>query len=435
MSARPARGAARRSPVRATSRGRQRRVDAERRGGGRGAAHAATTRKRFASPAAAWPARPRTGSELVAARAEIALGRYRGRAPAARAAAAASPDDLPVRDALMRLYEEVGDRAALAPLIDASYADWNGGQRQSNAGRRPAGHRDRRPPRRQLEGRQRGAARRRPRRPARRAPTSTGDCCCWRSTTRRRRRRPSGQVLKVDPEDPDAHVGLAARGRRRRYDAASARVEIARALAVNPRHAGALALRAELALDGEDFEAARADVAVIRRLNPRRPGRGARRRGRGAAARRRRRLRAHARRRLASHAHDGELFAFVAEALERQRRYDEARAVAAEGVAADPRTPVPLGARDDVAAARRRGGGRRDLAPRLEDRSVRRAHVQPAQPLREGHPRATTRRCRRRTCASASRRRGPPSRPSWRRISRRHTRATSPATASSRRGR
>ena len=28
----------------------------------------------------------------------------------------------------MRLYDAVGDRAALAPLVDASYVDWNGGQ-------------------------------------------------------------------------------------------------------------------------------------------------------------------------------------------------------------------------------------------------------------------------------------------------------------------
>ena len=28
----------------------------------------------------------------------------------------------------MRLFDAVGDRAALAPLIDASYDDWNGGK-------------------------------------------------------------------------------------------------------------------------------------------------------------------------------------------------------------------------------------------------------------------------------------------------------------------
>ncbi|HSS38367.1 MAG TPA: hypothetical protein VLT58_06325 [Polyangia bacterium] len=65
---------------------------------------------------------------LVAARAEMALGRIAEARRRLEAAAAARPDDLPVRDALMRLYEEVGDRAALAPLIDASYADWNGGR-------------------------------------------------------------------------------------------------------------------------------------------------------------------------------------------------------------------------------------------------------------------------------------------------------------------
>ena len=57
---------------------------------------------------------------LAAARAETALGLYPDARKRLEAAAAARPDDLPVRDALMRLYEATGDRAALGPLIDAS---------------------------------------------------------------------------------------------------------------------------------------------------------------------------------------------------------------------------------------------------------------------------------------------------------------------------
>ena len=89
------------------------------------------------------------------------------------------------------------------------------------------------------------------------------------------------------------------------------------------------------------------------------------------------------------HPGDGDFFAFVAEALIRHRRYDEARATAEEGVRADPRharcqatlgtTLLRLG--DET-------GRPRGAAARLEERSLRRAHVQPAQPVREGDPRA-----------------------------------------------
>ena len=40
---------------------------------------------------------------------------------------------------------------------------------------------------------------------------------------------------------------------------------------------------------------------------------------------------------MQDHPGDGDFFAFVAEALIRHRRYDEARATAEEGVRADPR--------------------------------------------------------------------------------------------------
>ena len=92
-------------------------------------------------------------------------------------------------------------------------------------------------------------------------------------------------VLKVDADNPDAHVGLARVAIVDRYDGATAREEIARALAVNPAHAGALALRAQLAIDAEDWRAAEEDVAAIRRTNPRDPRRGPRGRGGRAAAR------------------------------------------------------------------------------------------------------------------------------------------------------
>jgi Tfp pilus assembly protein PilF len=69
-----------------------------------------------------------TRAVVVAARAEEALGLYPEARRRLEEAAAAAPDDLPLRDALMRLYAGLGDRAALAPLVDRSYADWSGGR-------------------------------------------------------------------------------------------------------------------------------------------------------------------------------------------------------------------------------------------------------------------------------------------------------------------
>ncbi len=65
---------------------------------------------------------------VMAARAEMALGRYEEARARLERAASAHPDDLPLRDTLMRLYETVGDTAAAAPLVEASYGDWNAGK-------------------------------------------------------------------------------------------------------------------------------------------------------------------------------------------------------------------------------------------------------------------------------------------------------------------
>ncbi len=273
---------------------------------------------------------------LVAARAEMALGRIAEARRRLEAAAADRPDDLPVRDALMRLYEELGDRAALAPLIDASYADWNGGHVDrtrpadllaiATAARLDDNWKD-------ANQVLRDAARADPRDPA---PNLDWGLLLLAKHNATDAESSFRQVLKVDADNPEAHVGLARAAVDDRYDAITARAEIAAALAINPVHAGALALRAELGLDGEDFAAARADVAAIRRLNPH--DRGAFRVEAAAA-----RLlddaagtRARATKISDVHPHDGQFFAFVADALARQRRYEEARAVAADGVAADP---------------------------------------------------------------------------------------------------
>ena len=273
---------------------------------------------------------------VMAARAEMALGRYEEARGRLERAASAHPDDLPLRDTLMRLYETVGNTAAAAPLVEASYGDWNAGKvdrthpadllaiatavrldgnwKDANDVLRDAVRADRRATAANLDW---GLVLL--------AKHNAADAeACFRD------------VLKVDAAEPDAHVGLGRVALEAGYDAAAARDGIARALAVNPAHAGALALRAELALDAEDWPAARADIAAIRRTNPHDPGAA---RVEAAAALLLDDPAAYARARalaLEVNPHDGAFFAFVAEALTRHRRYDDAREVASAGVAANP---------------------------------------------------------------------------------------------------
>jgi tetratricopeptide (TPR) repeat protein len=277
-----------------------------------------------------------TATLLVCVKAELALGHTADARRRLEAAADTRPDDLPVRDALMRLYDSVGDRAALAPLIDASYADWNGGKVTrtrpadlitiATAVRLDGNWKD-------ANDVLRDAVRANPR--------ATAANLDWGEVLLEKHNAADAEaafkdVLKVDPDNPDAHVGMARVAVADRYDGAAALEEVKRALAMNPAHAGALALRAALALDAENWAAAAADVAAIHRINPHDVGAA---RVTAAAALLLGDRAGYERARdtdLAIRPNDGGFFAFVAETLTHHRRYDEARDVAREGVAADP---------------------------------------------------------------------------------------------------
>ena len=276
------------------------------------------------------------GALLACARAEMALGLYPEARRRLEDAAAARPDDLPVRDLLMRLLDATGDRAALAPLVDASYADWN----QGRVSRARAADLLAIATAVRLDGNWKDAND--VLRDAVRAdPRGVAANLDWGVVLLEKHNAADAEaafndVLKIEPDNPDARWGLARVAVVDRYDAARARDEIARALAMNPAHAGALALRAELALDAEDGAAAQADVALLRKTNPRDTGAS---RVVAAAAILSDDRDGYARAReqnLGVRAGDGGFFAFVAEALSRQRRYDQARDVAREGVAAAP---------------------------------------------------------------------------------------------------
>lgn len=285
-----------------------------------------------------------TEALIVAAQAEAAVGLYQEARRRLETAAADRPDDLPLRDALMRLLETIGDRDALAPLIDASYADWNAGRvaRSRAADLRAIATATR------LD-RNWKDANDVLREAVRADRKATGANLDWGAILLEKHNAADAEaafkdVLALDPDNPDGHFGLARVAVVDRYDAATARDEIRRVLATNPLHAGALALRAELALDAEDWAAARADVATLRKTNPRDPG--ATRIAATAAILLDDRA-GYARERdqhLRQRAGDGGFFAFVAEALSRHRRYDEAREVAGEGVAADGQNAAALSA-------------------------------------------------------------------------------------------
>jgi tetratricopeptide (TPR) repeat protein len=273
---------------------------------------------------------------VLCASAERALGLYDQARRRLESAAQAHPDDLPVRDALLRLLDATGDRQALAPLISASYDDWSSGRVDRT-----------RPPELiaiatavRLDDNWKDASDvlREAVRADRRDVAANLD---WGAVLLEKHNAADAEasfkeVLAIDPDNPDAHLGLGKVALEERYDTAAARAELARVLAVNPAHAAALALRAELALDAEDFAAARADVAAIRQANPRDPGAA---RIEAAAALLLEDRAGFTRARqidLGVRPRDGRFFAFVAEALSRQRRYEDARDVAADGVAADP---------------------------------------------------------------------------------------------------
>ena len=325
---------------------------------------------------------------LQCVKAELALGRTADARKRLEVAADARPDDLPIRDALMRLYAAAGDRAALAPLVDASYSDWNGGNVARNRAGRPASPS---PPPFGWTATGRTpttscATRSAPTR-APPPPTSTGATYCSRSTTPTTPRPRSRTCSRWTRKTPTRTSVSPAPPSSDRYDGATALEHLKRALAINPAHAVGLALRASLALDAENWPAAAADVAAIRRTNPHdagaariaaaaallvddRAGYERERAAQPGSAAARRRLLCVRRRDLDA-----------PPSLRRRARY---RARRGRGRSRGRRLPRRAG--DDPAPPGRRGGGARHATPGLEAGPLRRPHLQPAQPVREDDP-------------------------------------------------
>jgi cellulose synthase operon protein C len=272
----------------------------------------------------------------IAAQSEMALGRYSEARKRLENAVERKPGDLTLRRLLCDLLALLGDREALKPLVDLTYDDWSAGRVDRKKAddllavaaviRLDDNWQD-------ANDTLRAAVQTEPRNPR---PNVFWGHVFLEKHAVLEAEASFRAGLAVDPDNPDAHVGMATVELQKHYDVAAAERELDAALRVNRRHAGALAVRAEMALDGEDLETAASLIADIRRTNPRDPGA-----ARLAAVRARllddetgyRRERdSHA----ALHPGDGDFFATVAEILVRHRRNDDARAIAEEGAAVDP---------------------------------------------------------------------------------------------------
>jgi predicted Zn-dependent protease len=75
-------------------------------------------------------------------------------------------------------------------------------------------------------------------------------------------------IFKVNPNDPDAHAAMAATIVETSYDLEAVRHHIDAALAVNPKNARALRVRASLAIDNDDWPAATKPLEDVLAVNP-----------------------------------------------------------------------------------------------------------------------------------------------------------------------
>ena len=361
--------------------------------GPRGAAQAVSYEARSGSAAAGRPRARRRAARCSGARAESRSGSTPRRAGGSRAPRPPRPTTCRCATRSCASTSSTGDRAALAPLHRSQLRRLERRPRRSDAGRRP--HRGRDGGRastsnwKDANDTLRDAVRAEPRGTS--ARTSTGAGCSSRSTPPPTPRQSFRDVLELDPTSPTptwpgarrARGALRRRRRRARAGARAGRQPAPRGRARDARRDGARRAR------------------TSRRARGRRGGDPAHqpaRRRRGRASRRRRRCcstiapatrasatrtsrRPPARRRVLRVRRRG---ARSASAATTRRAPSPRRASRAD--AGDARCLSTLGTTllrlgDETRRPR-------DAAPRLEARSLRRPHVQPAQPVREGHPRA-----------------------------------------------
>jgi tetratricopeptide (TPR) repeat protein len=272
---------------------------------------------------------------VLAARAERDLGLYAEARKRLELQAISSPDDLGLRAELVKTLDSLGDRGAVKDLVNRSYDDWERGRVDRKSAtelvamavivRRDNNWED-------ANSAFRGAVRAEPKRLE--ANLEWGELflekhaadnalACFKD------------VLALDPHNPDAQVGVARALLEQGGSGDPVDKALEAALAVNPRHARALALKAELALDAEEWSTVSSLIATIRRTNPRDPSAAWLAAARALLLEDRTTYDNERDRRLETRPADGDFFAHAAEALVRHRRYEDARLVAADGVERD----------------------------------------------------------------------------------------------------
>jgi tetratricopeptide (TPR) repeat protein len=144
------------------------------------------------------------------------------------------------------------------------------------------------------------------------------------------------EVLKIDPNHPDAHSGMALVKLEQSYDLAAALDHLGKALAANPRHVPALLVRASLEIDQNQWDAAKATLAEVFAVNPMSF------QGRALLATvhwlrdDQKAYEAERKRVLAANPNYAELYHIVARSAVREHRYREAIALEEQAVALDP---------------------------------------------------------------------------------------------------
>src|SRR5262249_32249056 len=76
------------------------------------------------------------------------------------------------------------------------------------------------------------------------------------------------EVFTVNPNHPDAHAAVAEAIAETTYDLAAIRHHLDAALAVNPKHARALKVRASIEIDRNDYEVAKKTLDQVLAVNP-----------------------------------------------------------------------------------------------------------------------------------------------------------------------
>ncbi len=276
-----------------------------------------------------------TRAGILASRAERELGLYGEARKRLELLTISAPEDLAVRAELVKTVDSLGDRGAVKDLVNRSYDDWERGRvDRKNAAdlvamativRRDNNWED-------ANSAFRSAVRTDPKRLEANLEwgelflekhASDNALACFRD------------VLARDPGNPDAQAGVARALLDQEGNTEAVERALQGTLAVNPRHGRALAMRAEIALDAEDWPAVSTLVAALRKINPRDPEAAWLSAARALLLEDRPGYEAERDRRLDTRPADGEFFRRTAEALVRQRRYEDARAVAADGVERD----------------------------------------------------------------------------------------------------